>query len=112
MQLDGVRHKVFEDRYAAKDENGNSLEHSIEDMWRRVSKNLSLVEKTEEDRAAAEKKFYEALDGFKFVPGGRVLSGAGAIGQRTFYNCFVIPSPEDSRGGIMSSVTTMAEIMA
>ncbi|MFA5133649.1 MAG: adenosylcobalamin-dependent ribonucleoside-diphosphate reductase [Patescibacteria group bacterium] len=112
MELDGVRRKVFEDRYAAKDENGNLMEHQPEEMWRRVAKNLSLVEKTEAETIVSERKFYEMLENFKFVPGGRILSGAGVMGQRTFYNCFVIPSPEDSRGGIMNSVTTMAEIMA
>jgi ribonucleoside-diphosphate reductase alpha chain len=112
MELDGVRRKVFEDRYAAKDENGGLIEHAPEEMWRRVAKNLATIEKTETESIVAEKKFYEALENFKFVPGGRILSGAGALGQKTFYNCFVIPSPEDSRGGIMKSVTTMAEIMA
>lgn len=112
MELDGVRRKVFEDRYAAKDENGNSIERAPEEMWRRVAKNLAAIEKTEAESIVAENKFYEAMEDFKFVPGGRILSGAGSIGQKTFYNCFVIPSPEDSRGGIMQSVTTMAEIMA
>ena len=112
MQLDGVRRKVFEDRYAAKDQNGNPIEHNPEEMWRRVAGAIASVEKTDEERAQAEKDFYEALDDFKFIPGGRILTGAGSIGQKTFYNCFVIPSPEDSRGGIMHSVTVMAEIMA
>lgn len=112
MQLDGVGRKVFMDRYAAKDENGNPIEHEPQEMWRRVAKSLAKVEKTEVEAAEAEQEFYEALENFKFVPGGRILTGAGTLGQKTFYNCFVIPSPDDSRGGIMSSVTTMAEIMA
>lgn len=112
MQLEGVRRKVFEDRYAAKDEAGNLIEHSPEEMWRRVAAYLAKTEKTLSKREMAENDFFEALSDFKFVPGGRILSGAGSLGQKTFYNCFVIPSPEDSRGGIMESVTTMAEIMA
>jgi len=112
MQLEGVRKKVFMDRYAAKDENGNALEHSPEEMWRRVAKTISSVEKTEEEKINTEKDFYKVLEDFKYVPGGRILSGAGSIGKKTFYNCFVIPSPDDSRAGIMKSVSTMAEIMA
>ncbi|MBU1180004.1 hypothetical protein KJ885_03600 [Patescibacteria group bacterium] len=112
MELSGVRKKVFEDRYAAKDENGNPLEYAPEQMWHRVAHHVAKAEKTEEQKIEAEKKFYESLQNFKFVPAGRILSGAGAIGQKTAYNCFVIPSPNDSRGGIMDSVTMMAEIMA
>jgi len=112
MELNGIRKKVFIDRYAAKDENGSVLEQYPEEMWRRVAKTIASVEKLEEEKINAENDFYKVLKDFKYVPGGRVLSGAGTMGQKTFYNCFVIPSPDDSRGGIMKSVSTMAEIMA
>ncbi|MBU4421855.1 hypothetical protein L6259_00960 [Candidatus Parcubacteria bacterium] len=112
MELQGIHKKVFLDRYAAKDENGNLIEYKPEEMWLRVAKTIAKVEKADEARQSAEYSFYDAMENFKFIPGGRILSGAGAIGQRTFYNCFVIPSPADSRGGIMESVTRMAEIMA
>jgi len=49
---------------------------------------------------------------FKFLPGGRILAGAGTGFDVTYYNCFVIPNPPDSRGGIMSNLTQMIEIMA
>jgi ribonucleoside-diphosphate reductase alpha chain len=112
MQLDGVSRKVFEDRYSAKDEAGIALEHVPEEMWHRVAKSLAEMETSEENRQAAEQNFYEMLEDFRMVPGGRILSAAGTKGQKTFYNCFVIPSPEDSRSGIMRSVSIMAEIMA
>jgi|TARA_Y100000034_G_scaffold132527_1_gene195755 ribonucleoside-diphosphate reductase alpha chain len=43
-----------------------------------------------------------------FIPGGRILAGAGQKGL-TLQNCFVLPSPDDSRGGIFDSVKEMAE---
>ena len=43
-----------------------------------------------------------------FIPGGRILAGAGQEGL-TLQNCFVLPAPDDSRGGIMDSVKEMAE---
>ena len=49
---------------------------------------------------------------FKFVPAGRILSGAGTPYQTTYYNCYVIPSPKDSRGGIMENITMTVEIQA
>lgn len=109
--LDGLRLKVFNDRYALKDNEGNQLESTPEEMWRRVANVAASVEEARLRKEWSE-KFFNALQDFKFVPGGRILSGAGSGSSVTFYNCFVIPSPEDSRGGIMDSVKTMTEIMS
>jgi ribonucleoside-diphosphate reductase alpha chain len=110
-ELTGLREKVFFDRYARKDEAGKRIEDKPEQMWARVAKAISLNEKSD-TQEFWEKKFYDALEGFKFVPGGRILTGAGVDAELTFYNCYVIPSPEDSRGGIFESVRTMVEIMS
>ena len=110
-KLDGIRKKVFMDRYAWKDENGEAQEEYPEQMWGRVAKALSRVEKPAE-QAHWEEKFYTAMEDFKFVPAGRILSGAGTGHQVTYYNCFVIPSPEDSRNGIIENLNVMIEIMA
>lgn len=110
--LEGVRSKVFLDRYSWKDEVGNSIEKYPEQMWGRVAKAISSVEKTSQLRNIWQEKFYDALSGFKFLPGGRILSAAGTGYEVTFYNCFVIPSPEDSRGGIIDNLKTMIEIMS
>lgn len=112
MQLDGVRQKVFLDRYSLKDKEGNPTEETPEQMWHRVAKAVSAVEKTKEKQEEWENKFFNAMEDFKFVPGGRVLAGAGTGYAVTFYNCFVIPSPPDSRNGIMDNVKNMIEIMA
>ncbi len=39
-QLDGVRLKVFTDRYSLKDEEGEPVEEHPEQMWRRVAAGL------------------------------------------------------------------------
>ncbi|BCL83964.1 ribonucleoside-diphosphate reductase, adenosylcobalamin-dependent [Ktedonobacteria bacterium brp13] len=111
-QLEGIRQKVFMDRYSLKDPNGNALEFYPEQVWERVARGIAAVEKTEEKRAQWEALFYEALSDFQFVPGGRILAGAGTGHQVTYYNCFVIPSPEDSRQGILDNLKVMTEIMA
>lgn len=112
QELTGLSLKVFNDRYALKDGEGNQVERAPEEMWRRVAHFIGSQERTEEKKSEWEEKFYNALQDFKFVPGGRILSGAGTGAQLTFYNCFVIPSPEDSRGGIFDSVKLMVEIMS
>ena len=111
-QLEGIRKKVFLDRYSLKDQEGNPLEQTPEEMWARVAKGIAGVEKTPADKKKWEKKFYDVMDGFKFLPGGRILAGAGTGFDVTYFNCFVIPNPPDSRGGIMENLTQMIEIMA
>lgn len=111
MKLDGIREKVFLDRYSLKDKKGNPLEKTPDEMWKRVAKGIAGVEKPK-DRKKWEKKFYDLMSDFKFLPGGRILAGAGTGFDVTYYNCFVIPNPPDSRGGIMANLTQMIEIMA
>jgi ribonucleoside-diphosphate reductase alpha chain len=111
MQLDGIRQKVFLDRYSLKDETGEPTEQTPEEMWKRVARGIAKQEK-KEDRRDWQKKFYDAMADFKFVPGGRILSGAGTDYQVTYFNCFVIPSPKDSRGGILESLGQLVEIQA
>lgn len=111
MELDGIRQKVFLDRYSLKDEKGNSLEQTPQEMWRRVARGIAQQEK-KTIRKKWEDKFYEAMSDFKFVPGGRILSGAGTGYQVTYFNCFVIPSPKDSREGILESLKQLVEIQS
>lgn len=111
VNLDGLRQKVFLDRYALKDKEGELIEHTPEEMWARVSKGIAQNEK-KKDRAKWEKAFYEVMSDFKFVPGGRILSGAGTDYQVTYFNCFVIPSPKDSRQGILESLGQLVEIQS
>ncbi len=110
--LEGLRKDVFFDRYALKDEDGNRIEDTPEEMWHRVARAIASIETTVDKKKEWEEKFYNALEGFKYVPGGRVLAGSGAKVDLTFYNCYVIPSPDDSRAGIFESVKTMVEIMS
>jgi ribonucleoside-diphosphate reductase alpha chain len=111
MKLEGVRNKVFLDRYSLKDPEGAPLESTPNEMWKRVAKGIASVEK-KADRKEWEKKFYKVMEDFKFLPGGRIFAGAGTGFDVTYFNCFVIPNPPDSRGGIMKNLTEMIEIMA
>ncbi|MDO8429326.1 MAG: adenosylcobalamin-dependent ribonucleoside-diphosphate reductase, partial [Candidatus Daviesbacteria bacterium] len=109
--LDGIRGKVFLDRYALKDKEGNLMENYPEQMWKRVAWGISQSEKPKV-RKFWEQKFYEVMEDFKFVPAGRILSGAGTEFQVTYFNCFVIPSPKDSRDGILESLKQLVEIQS
>lgn len=112
MKLEGIRQKVFLDRYSLKDKKGNPLEKSPEAMWRRVAKSVASLEKDKKIQKDWEKKFLRAMEDFKYIPGGRILSGAGTGYKVTFYNCYVLPTPKDSRDGILDNLKEMIEIMA
>ena len=111
MKLTGISEKVFLDRYAVKDKKGVPIEKTPEEMWRRVASAVAKVEEKTKQKKW-EKDFYWAMKDFKYIPGGRILSGAGSGFAVTFYNCFVIPSPKDSRDGILETLKQMVEIMA
>ncbi|MGO4730024.1 adenosylcobalamin-dependent ribonucleoside-diphosphate reductase [Paenibacillus sp. 2KB_22] len=89
-----------------------NIEKTPEEMWDRLAKAMAAVESTADQRAKWESKFRSVLEDWKLVPGGRIAAGAGASDELTLFNCYVIPSPQDSRGGIMKTLTEMTEIMA
>ncbi len=106
-----LREKVFLDRYALKAPDGSLTEHTPEETWERVARGIAKNEKAK-DRKKYEKAFLDVLTDFKFVPGGRILSGAGTDYQVTYFNCFVIPSPKDSREGILDALKQLVEIQS
>jgi ribonucleoside-diphosphate reductase alpha chain len=79
-----LQRHYWEDRYALRGTDGKVAERDITETWLRVADAIS------EDEDEFE-EFYELLKDFKFVPGGRILAGAGAEADKTFYNCYVIP---------------------
>lgn len=87
------------------------LETDPAQLIARVARGIA-AEEAPEQRATWEKNFRWLLEDWKFVPGGRILTGAGTDQNLTYYNCYVIPSPHDSRGGIMKTLSNMTEIMS
>lgn len=94
-----------------REEIDKPLETDPAQMLARVAKGIASQEK-EEVRSKWEKEFNWLLEDWKFVPGGRILTGAGTTQNLTYFNCYVIPSPKDSRGGIIASLGQMTEIMS
>ncbi|MEM3844408.1 MAG: adenosylcobalamin-dependent ribonucleoside-diphosphate reductase [Candidatus Parvarchaeota archaeon] len=96
---DELRARVFIDKYALKDANGNLVEKTPDEMWERVAREIASVEPTEELREKWYEKFKWLLNDFRMIPGGRILFGAGLqkYGKRvTLNNCYVIPIKDDS----------------
>ncbi len=95
FQGDDLRARVFHDKYALRDAEGRVLERTPPEMWRRIARELATVEAPEK-RAEWEERFYWLLDDFRFIPGGRIMHGAGNPKRVTLSNCYVLPFREDS----------------
>jgi ribonucleoside-diphosphate reductase alpha chain len=88
------------------------LEIYYEQIAKRVATGLASVEANPLKREEAFKEFYHELVNMNFVPAGRVLYGAGAGTDVTYFNCYVMPYPKDSRGGIAEHRKKVMEIMS
>ena len=74
-------------------------------MWERQAKALSSVEKTKADRDKWQSKFYSILEDFRFVPGGRIMHGAGREDiTTTLNNCYVVAVKDDSIKSIYNTI--------
>ncbi|MCB5235847.1 vitamin B12-dependent ribonucleotide reductase [Niallia circulans] len=88
------------------------LEIYYEQIAKRNATGLASVEKTEEKRQEWFQKFYSELVTLNFIPAGRVLYGAGAGTDVTYFNCYVMPFVQDSREGISEHRKQVMEIMS
>ncbi len=79
-------------------------------LWHRVATALASVEK---DKDYWYQEFFKILFDFKFLPGGRIMHGAGrddAQRRPTLSNCYVVPIEEDSLGGIYKCLNESAMV--
>lgn len=82
-----------------------------EEKWKecasRVAKSVSLAEPLEEQEKWNQ-KFYASIASTDFIPGGRILFGAGRLGYNML-NCYVL-DPEDNVESIGKTVSDMYKI--
>jgi ribonucleoside-diphosphate reductase alpha chain len=88
------------------------LEIFHEQLAKRNAWGLSRVEETDEKKLEWFEKFYQELKDLNFVPAGRVMHGAGAGTDVTYFNCYVMPYVKDSREGISEHRGKVMEIMS
>lgn len=81
---------------------GPAAEVSIRDTWQRVARAIAKVEASDPDGWRA--RFLGILEGFCFLPGGRILAGAGTRHSTTLSNCFVMGFIDDSMESIFEQL--------
>ena len=88
-----ARH-VWETRYRSPSE------ATVQASWRRVANAVAAIESD----LAWEPRFLDILRDFQFLPGGRILAGAGTGHDVTLCNCFVMGPIDDSIPGIFRAL--------
>ncbi len=107
-QVTKISQQIWDMKYRLKTANGEIVDKSIADTWRRVARALANQEK---ESAHWEQRFFEAMDDFRFLPAGRILSGAGANRAVTLFNCFVMGNIPDDMASIFDNLKEAAVTM-
>ena len=105
-----IAKEIWEKKYRFAHHDGEIIDHTVEDTWTRVAKALAQAEGPKK-RKHWEDKFYNALEDFKFLPAGRITSGAGTERSVTLFNCFVMGTVPDDLGGIFDMLREAALTM-
>jgi len=105
-----IAEQIWADKYRFKEADGTPIDVTVEDTWRRIAKALASAEKPA-DQAHFEQQFYAALEGFKFLPAGRIISGAGTGRTVTLQNCYGLGTIPDSMAGIFDALKDAALTM-
>ncbi len=87
---------IWQTRYRADDE------ATYEDTCRRVARALASVEQARQNHW--QEAFFDLLRSGRFLPGGRILAGAGVAREVTLFNCFVMGIVPDDMSGIFEAV--------
>jgi ribonucleoside-diphosphate reductase alpha chain len=102
--------QIWDMKYRLKAADGSAVDSDVEASWRRVAGALAAVE-PEAERARHQDDFYRALEGYRFLPAGRILAGAGTDRNVTLFNCFVMGTIPDDMGGIFDQLKEAALTM-
>lgn len=110
---------IFLSKYCRRDAEDNLLETSMEEVWKRVSKGLctpneaeeqaAYIDALREDLAQLEGQLLQVMMNKEYIFGGRVAASIGINKKTSAYNCYVIPSPDDSLDSIFDTIKYIAK---
>jgi ribonucleoside-diphosphate reductase alpha chain len=105
--MSDIAHQVWDMKYRFKRADGVPVDDDVAATWARVALAASTAERPDERRAQAI-AFAEALAGYRFLPAGRIVAGAGTGRTVTLFNCFVMGAIPDSMDGIFANLREAA----
>ena len=111
---DDLAARVWLNKYALKDSQGNIFEKTPNDMHMRIAKEIARIEERYPN-SLSEKEVFDLIKDFKYiVPQGSPMAGIGNPYQiASLSNCFVIGNDggSDSYGGIMKIDQEQVQLM-
>ncbi|PKP78512.1 MAG: ribonucleoside-diphosphate reductase, adenosylcobalamin-dependent, partial [Alphaproteobacteria bacterium HGW-Alphaproteobacteria-3] len=108
--MKAIAEQIWDMKYRLHGADGTPLDLTVEDSWARVAKALAEAE-APEAREAWETRFRTAMEGYRFLPAGRILAGAGTGRDVTLFNCFVMGEIPDTMEGIFENLKEAALTM-
>jgi ribonucleoside-diphosphate reductase alpha chain len=97
-------------KYRLKAADGTPLDATPDESWWRVARAVAVAE-PEADRERWAQSFHDILSGYRYLPAGRILAGAGSARAVTLFNCFVMGAIPDSLPGIFDGLKEAALTM-
>jgi ribonucleoside-diphosphate reductase alpha chain len=104
-ELTEISRQVWDMKYRLKNPDGTAVDKTVEETWARVASAVAAVEAVPK---LWQPRFLELMRDFRFLPGGRILAGAGTERQVTLFNCFVMGTIPDSMPGIFTHLREAA----
>jgi ribonucleoside-diphosphate reductase alpha chain len=108
--MPNISRQIWDMKYRLKDIEKAPVDLTVEDTWSRIARALAVAE-VEDVRAEQEARFYKALEGFRYLPAGRITAGSGTGRSVTLFNCFVMGTVPDSMEGIFDMLKEAALTM-
>ncbi|TVR98422.1 MAG: adenosylcobalamin-dependent ribonucleoside-diphosphate reductase [Rhodospirillales bacterium] len=108
MQVTPIAQQIWDMKYRLQSPDGHPVDGTIEDTWRRVARALA---QPEPEAGLWEDRFFQAMQDFRVLPAGRILSGAGSDRRVTLFNCFVMGDIPDDLAGIFEGLKEAALTM-
>ncbi|MEN3951964.1 LAGLIDADG family homing endonuclease [Iodidimonas sp. SYSU 1G8] len=102
--------QIWDMKYRLKAADGTAVDKSVDDTWWRIARALAEPEAAD-SRESWAARFHAALEGFKFLPAGRIVAGAGSGRDVTLFNCFVMGTIPDDMSGIFDNLREAALTM-
>jgi ribonucleoside-diphosphate reductase alpha chain len=108
--VSAISQQIWDMKYRLKSPTGEAVDKTVAATWTRVADALAASEAPEDQSLWAE-RFRGVLDGFEFLPAGRIIAGAGTARSVTLFNCFVMGTIPDDMSGIFAHLREAALTM-
>ncbi|WHM52952.1 putative ribonucleoside-diphosphate redutase [Sulfitobacter phage vB_SupP_AX] len=110
-----ISEQIWNQKYRFQTEReGFTSDQDVVDTWGRIASataNVPRLGNQPDVIAQLEQQFFNALYDFKFLPAGRINSGAGTERNVTLFNCYVMGTIPDSLDGIFDMLKEAALTM-